>query len=936
MRTILILALVFFLIYKIETKEKRREDFRHPIFFTIILYVLVFLVSSIFSISPSTSFFGSYIRSQGFFTLTSYILLFFFIFYFFKEKSTLYNLIDTAIILSLPISFYGILQCLGMDPLSWTNDITKRVVSTMGNPIFFSAYLILVIPLTMGCLLKEIAFRRLHISSLRNSISIFLYTIVLISQLTGIILTKSRGPFIGIFCGIFLFIFILAVLNKIGWLKKVLLIPLILIPLIIIILNLNIPLLKQLKNTPVLNKISDISKIREGTAVVRFLIWENSLKMALNSPSRFLLGYGPETMILAYVKFYPPKLATLESADSLVDRSHNKILDLLVTTGFIGVCVFFYLIIQIFYLCLLWLGLIPTPGYKKLLISLITLVSFSLTTFFCLIFRSFKFLPLGLSLGIFLGIILYLFFIRSQDLKTRNVSKDKYLFLGFFCAFMAHFLETQFGISIASTNTYFWFYLGVFLNLSLLKDKESVVNVKTKLPSEKEGRKKGRKKKEKEEHIKRSYSHIILSWVTAVILTVFYAEVVVNKNVNLTIFGIIFFIVLVFNGIYLLVKEDKEEIEPNLLINKLIIYFIITLSTLLCYIFVHSIFLSGSNSESFPFIFYSFIIGIFFLYPFFFIFQIKEKTLFTSSKLIFLYPILLIIALFIIKKRELNPVTADIYFKQAKALMESKRYDESVIYYRKALELVPYQDLYYTFLGEAAFNKAKSIDSLHLKTKSFKACNEAFEKAREINPLSPNHTGNLGVLMQEWGKSLESKKERLEKFQNSINYFKKASKITPYNFRLYRDWGMTYFYLGRYKEAIDKYNYSIKLNWNQPKTLICLGDAYRLSGDFKNAKDNFKKAIYFEPKNISVYHTLSYLYFEDGEIDKAIEINRKVLKINSRDLKCMRNLIFLYEKILDYEKAIEVALNAIKYAPEEEKVQLKKLVEHFKEKLKRR
>ncbi|MDY6861565.1 MAG: hypothetical protein SV062_01080, partial [Thermodesulfobacteriota bacterium] len=130
LRTLLIFALVFFIVYKIETREKRKGIFRHSIFYAIILYVLVFFVASVFSISPYTSFFGSYIRSQGFFTLASYILLFFFIFYFFRERPTLYNLIDTAIILSFPISFYGILQYTGIDPLSWSNDITQRVVST--------------------------------------------------------------------------------------------------------------------------------------------------------------------------------------------------------------------------------------------------------------------------------------------------------------------------------------------------------------------------------------------------------------------------------------------------------------------------------------------------------------------------------------------------------------------------------------------------------------------------------------------------------------------------------------------------------------------------------------------------------------------------------------------------------------------------------------
>ncbi|MDY6863496.1 MAG: tetratricopeptide repeat protein, partial [Thermodesulfobacteriota bacterium] len=372
------------------------------------------------------------------------------------------------------------------------------------------------------------------------------------------------------------------------------------------------------------------------------------------------------------------------------------------------------------------------------------------------------------------------------------------------------------------------------------------------------------------------------------------------------------------------------------LLNKLIIYFVIIGSTLLCYMAIHSAFLSRWSLPSFPYIFYSVITGLLFLYPFLFINKITEKLPLSNTKLIWLSPILLILALFIIKKKELNPIIADIYFKRAKTLIDKSRYDESVIYFKKALDLVPNQDLYYTFLGKSAFRNAKAMDSVHLKNKYFRNCEGAFRRAREINPLSPNHTRNLGVLMQEWGKSVKGKKIKLEKFKNSLNYFEEASKITPYSFRLYRDWGMTYFFMERYREAIIKYRHSIVLKKNEAKTFLCLGDAYRLNGDYKNAKSAFKKALHIEPKNLSAYHTLSYLYFKNNEMDKAIKINRDALKIDPGDIKSIRNLIFLYEKTYNYEKAAEIAKNALKYAPEKEKASLKKVLENLKEKLKRK
>ena len=51
---------------------------------------------------------------------------------------------------------YGLLQHHGMDPLPWQGDVTTRIASTMGNPIFVGAYLIMVIPLTLGRLLEAL------------------------------------------------------------------------------------------------------------------------------------------------------------------------------------------------------------------------------------------------------------------------------------------------------------------------------------------------------------------------------------------------------------------------------------------------------------------------------------------------------------------------------------------------------------------------------------------------------------------------------------------------------------------------------------------------------------------------------------------------------------------------------------------------------------
>ena len=67
-----------------------------------------------------------------------------------RRKEQVERLITTAILTSLPVSLYGVLQKYGIDPIPWGGNVTNRVASHMGNSIFVAAYLIIVFPLTIG------------------------------------------------------------------------------------------------------------------------------------------------------------------------------------------------------------------------------------------------------------------------------------------------------------------------------------------------------------------------------------------------------------------------------------------------------------------------------------------------------------------------------------------------------------------------------------------------------------------------------------------------------------------------------------------------------------------------------------------------------------------------------------------------------------------
>lgn len=118
-----------------------------------------YLLATVLSTQPGISFWGSYQRLQGTYTYLSYLILFFILAFNLRTREQINRLVTVALVACVPISLYGIIQHYSLDPLPWGGDVTTRVASTMGNPIFISAFIIMVIPLALARLIEGIQQR---------------------------------------------------------------------------------------------------------------------------------------------------------------------------------------------------------------------------------------------------------------------------------------------------------------------------------------------------------------------------------------------------------------------------------------------------------------------------------------------------------------------------------------------------------------------------------------------------------------------------------------------------------------------------------------------------------------------------------------------------------------------------------------------------------
>src|SRR3989344_1625240 len=84
-----------------------------------------------------------------------------------------------------------------------------------------------------------------------------------------------------------------------------------------------------------LNRLSDISQ-QTRTVKTRLWAWQAGIDGWNDSASTMLLGYGPENFNLPFSKHFNPQFYQGTGSETLFDRAHNMFVEVLVTTGALG------------------------------------------------------------------------------------------------------------------------------------------------------------------------------------------------------------------------------------------------------------------------------------------------------------------------------------------------------------------------------------------------------------------------------------------------------------------------------------------------------------------------------------------------------------------------------------------------------------------------
>jgi len=1059
-------------------EQERRITWRTPLILPTLFTVLVYLVSNLFSLTPAISFFGSYQRLQGTFTTLSYIVVFLIILDRMRTRAQVDRFITTLILNSLPIALYGFVQHSSRDPLPWGGDVTQRVASNMGNPIFVAAYMIMIAPPTLSRIVGS--FRAILTEEETGAADVLraaAYIFIFLVQVISIWYTESRGPLAGLLGGLGLWAFLglltlqqsackkssfkpgelladlgrgaafvlgglaasgavaglayfiarglvmpgsempqwVAVLggglvfagswlgfivNGQGW--RWLWISALLIAVLFsagfLTINLVEPVHAWSQEQPWLGRLDDVLQVESGTGKVRSLIWEGAVDLILphepivypatteqpeERPDRFnalrpLIGYGPESMYVAYNRFYPPVLGHYESRTASPDRSHNETLDALVITGAAGFAAYIWLFASLFTLGLRWLGLLP-DGWRRTLFWILLGLGAAATVaaviptvgahFFGLA------IPVGMVGGLFLYLVIYGFSVYWQKESTPSTSPHFALLIGILSAFVAHLIEINFGIAIAATRTTFWALAGVFILLGQQKiaEGEEIAAAEQAQQNERAKRRRRRRAPERRSIPAWLWPSLGAALIGALMLGTLAYDFVNNVERlteplqifwrSLTViahgaprssWGIMMVFGVTWAAIGLLTisemvkrkafSERQSDVWAALLVVMVVALAVGALFGLslagrharIANTQVQTIaeairladYVAGQMTAYYLFLAAMLVLGGLAL--------MGERPIparWGSEFSAAIGLVLLVLVPIAAYRLNLRPIHADIVYKQADPWDQSGQWQVSVEYYQHAIDLVPREDFYHLYLGRAYLEYATALPDASQQDLVMRNTEQVLLQAQALNPLNTDHSANLARMYSRWSGLPAGQQNSQTLAELSSHYYAVATKLSPNNAILWNEWARLYHWVLRdeegFQQTIDR---SLEVDPEFDQTWLLVGDVRAESGDLEGAAEAYRAALELKPDQPVVWSALGRIYLQLGRNEDAIEAFSRALEqapAAGEAWDWHRLLAAAYYQAGFPEQAMAEAQLALQTAPEEQQALVMQLLEQM-------
>ncbi len=327
---------------------------RNIVLTILTVFVVVQIVSTLFSIDKFTSIFGFPTRlNGGLLSQFAYFMIFAGVLInlnFEKAKKVLFAIVLAA----FAVSLWGIPGHFGKDPSCfvltgeltsscWKKefDPTLRVFSTLGQPNWLASYLVLVLPISVAFFLN----------AKKQNLKIF-FLLATSFIFWALLLANSRAGVLGVAGALIIFLLLLGTQNLKIKFRQLLLIFTIFALLALIFGNFLTSRTQEAFSNPkssstisqtqtdsnqqqISSKPTQTSLETGGTesGQIRLIVWQGAIAIFRNWP---ILGSGPETFVSSYFIFRPAAHNQTTEWDFFYNKAHNEFLNYLANTGILG------------------------------------------------------------------------------------------------------------------------------------------------------------------------------------------------------------------------------------------------------------------------------------------------------------------------------------------------------------------------------------------------------------------------------------------------------------------------------------------------------------------------------------------------------------------------------------------------------------------------
>lgn len=289
-------------------------------FIAVLTTLLLWMgVTTLLGADPYRSFWSSFERMEGYYTLVLIVLYGYMLMSLLRTRRQWMQYLVTTAGAGVLVALYALMEASGA-----TSGSASRIDATLGNPTYLGVYMLISI-FIVGIIVRAYWH---NIWVRYGGIA------VLVLELYVLIQTGTRGSMLGLVGGLFVAALAFAIFERTQRRARGIAIGLLITIVVAIGGFIAFRDSALVQSVNIFRRLADIS-LEDATTQSRIFIWTNVATEGI--AERPILGWGLENFNIVFNKHYDPKLYKQEP---WFDRSHNVIMDWAVTGGVPGVILY--------------------------------------------------------------------------------------------------------------------------------------------------------------------------------------------------------------------------------------------------------------------------------------------------------------------------------------------------------------------------------------------------------------------------------------------------------------------------------------------------------------------------------------------------------------------------------------------------------------------